>query len=158
MIPSGTFTEQPGRRTPARGRQRPETGTSASSTKVGLTSTVTLDATVNPDFSQVESDAFQVQVNQRFPVSFRRSGRFFMEGAGIFTLAGTQQGDQSLLTAVNTRTIVNPITGAKITGSAGRTSFATLTAVDEGWCRVRRSRSRATTGTVPSMWRGHSSN
>ena len=38
--------------------------------KFGITSGVTLDATVNPDFSQVESDAFQIQVNQRFPIFF----------------------------------------------------------------------------------------
>jgi hypothetical protein len=36
-----------------------------------------------------------------------------MEGAGIFTLAGTQNGDLSLLSAVNTRNIVNPIAGVK---------------------------------------------
>ena len=92
---------------------------------------MTLDATVNPDFSQVESDAFQVQVNQRFPVFFPEKRPFFMEGAGIFTLAGTQSGDQSLFSAVNTRNIVNPIAGAKITGNAGPVTFATLTAVDE---------------------------
>src|SRR5688500_20303235 len=38
--------------------------------KFGITSGITLDGTVNPDFSQVESDAFQVEVNQRFPVFF----------------------------------------------------------------------------------------
>jgi hypothetical protein len=79
----------------------------------------------------VESDAFQVQVNQRFPVFFPEKRPFFMEGAGIFTLAGTQNGDQSLLSAVNTRNIVNPIAGVKITGNAGPVTFATLTAVDE---------------------------
>lgn len=49
--------------------------------KVGLTSTITLDATVNPDFSQIESDAFQVEVHQRFPVFFGEKRPFFMEGA-----------------------------------------------------------------------------
>jgi hypothetical protein len=106
------------------------------STKIGLTSTLTLDATVNPDFSQVESDAFQVQVNQRFPVYFPEKRPFFMEGAGIFTLAGTLQGDQSLLAAVNTRNIVDPIAGVKLTGSAGRLNVATLTAVDEATDRT----------------------
>jgi hypothetical protein len=101
------------------------------SAKVGLTPTITLDATVNPDFSQVESDAFQVQVNQRFPVFYSEKRPFFMEGAGIFTLAGTQNGDQSLISAVNTRNIIDPIVGMKITGNTGRLNFATLTAVDE---------------------------
>jgi hypothetical protein len=54
-----------------------------------------------------------------------------MEGAGIFTLAGTLNGDQSLLSAVNTRNIIDPIVGLKITGNTGRVSFATLTAIDE---------------------------
>jgi hypothetical protein len=97
---------------------------------VGLSSRVTLDATANPDFSQVESDAFQVQVNQRFPVFYPEKRPFFMEGAGIFTLAGLQNGDQSLLSAVNTRNIINPIMGAKLTGNAGAVNFATLTVVD----------------------------
>ena len=41
--------------------------------KFGITSGITLDATVNPDFSQVESDAFQIQVNQRSRSSFRKA-------------------------------------------------------------------------------------
>ena len=64
------------------------------SAKYGITSTITLDATVNPDFSQVESDAFQVEVNQRFPIFFSEKRPFFMEGAGIFTLAGRGQRQQ----------------------------------------------------------------
>ncbi len=99
--------------------------------KIGLSSTITLDATVNPDFSQVESDAFQVEVNQRFPIFFGEKRPFFMEGAGIFALAGSGNGDNSLRTAVHTRRIVDPIFGAKLTGSAGRVSFGTLSAIDE---------------------------
>ena len=86
---------------------------------------------MNPDFSQVESDAFQVEVNQRFPVFFSEKRPFFMEGAGIFNLAGNGQGDASMLYAVHTRRIVNPIVGAKLTGSLGRVTFGSLTAVDQ---------------------------
>jgi hypothetical protein len=131
LTPSATFAASQDRRTPSQwsgATGQPDVGLSA---KLGLGSQVTLDATVNPDFSQVESDAFQVVVNQRFPTYFSEKRPFFMEGAGIFTLAGTLQGDQSLLQAVNTRTIVNPIAGAKLTGNSGRTTFATLTAVDQ---------------------------
>ena len=84
--------------------------------KVGITSTVTLDVTFNPDFSQVESDAFQVEVNQRFPVFFSEKRPFFMEGAGVFTLAG--QGRQQFAAAVHTRRIVDPVFGAKLTGAS----------------------------------------
>jgi hypothetical protein len=99
--------------------------------KIGLGPTITLDATVNPDFSQVESDAFQVEVNQRFPTFFGEKRPFFMEGAGIFALAGSGNGDNSLRTAVHTRRIVDPIFGAKLTGSVGRVTFGTLSSVDE---------------------------
>ena len=85
--------------------------------KIGLTTQVAVDATVNPDFSQVESDAFQVDVNQRFPVFYSEKRPFFMEGAGIFMLAGTGNGDNSMQRAVHTRRIVDPIAGAKLTGS-----------------------------------------
>src|SRR4029077_7107658 len=119
------------RNTPAEWAGARNTANLGLSAKVGLAPTVTLDATVNPDFSQVESDAFQVQVNQRFPIFYPEKRPFFMEGAGIFTLAGTQSGDESLYAAVNTRNIVNPIAGAKLTGNAGALTVATLTAVDE---------------------------
>jgi hypothetical protein len=131
LIPTATFATNQERDTPSQWGATHQTGGLGLSARIGLASTVTLDATVNPDFSQVESDAFQVQVNQRFPVFFPEKRPFFMEGAGIFTLAGSQSGDESLYSAVNTRNIVNPIAGAKITGSAGALTFATLTAVDE---------------------------
>ena len=99
--------------------------------KIGLGPTITFDATVNPDFSQVESDAFQVEVNQRFPTFFGEKRPFFMEGAGIFALAGSGNGDNSLRTAVHTRRIVDPIFGAKLTGSAGRVTFGTLSSIDQ---------------------------
>jgi hypothetical protein len=131
VIPTTTFATNQERATPSQWAAANNTGRIGLSAKIGLAPTVTLDATVNPDFSQVESDAFQVQVNQRFPVFYPEKRPFFMEGAGIFTLAGTQNGDQSLYAAVNTRNIVNPIAGAKITANAGAATFATLTAVDQ---------------------------
>ncbi len=71
--------------------------------KWGLSTTITLEATLNPDFSQVESDAVQVEVNQRYPVFFSEKRPFFMEGAAAFNLAGNAQGDASMLYAVHTR-------------------------------------------------------
>lgn len=131
LIPSVTLSRTDTRETPSRW-STDGTGDVGFGAKWGLTSTVTLDATVNPDFSQVESDAFQVEVNQRFPVFFSEKRPFFMEGAGIFTLAGTgTDGDQSLLAAVHTRRIIDPIAGAKLTGSTKRVTFATLSAVDQ---------------------------
>ena len=100
------------------------------SAKLGITSGITLDGTINPDFSQVESDAFQVQVNQRFPLFFSEKRPFFMEGMGLFNIAGTG-GDGNMRTAVHTRRIVDPIYGSKLTGTIGKTAFGLLNAVDD---------------------------
>jgi hypothetical protein len=131
ILPSATYGRTTLRNAPDRWDEADSRGDVGISTKVGLTSTVTLDATVNPDFSQVESDAFQVEVNQRFPVFFGEKRPFFMEGAGIFALAGAGGGDNTLRTAVHTRRIIDPIFGAKLTGTVGRVTFGSLSAVDE---------------------------
>ncbi len=95
--------------------------------KLGITSGITLDGTINPDFSQVESDGFQVAVNQRFPLFFSEKRPFFMEGMGLFNVA---RGD-NMRTAVHTRRIVDPIFGAKLTGTVGKTTFGVLSAKDD---------------------------
>ena len=92
--------------------------------KYGLTSNLTVDVTFNPDFSQIESDRPQIEVNQRFPLFFSELRPFFVEGAEIFDFPGP-------VTFVHTRTIVDPTWGAKITGKAGRFSLGLLTAEDE---------------------------
>src|SRR5215831_10184784 len=100
------------------------------SAKYGITSNVTLDATINPDFSQVESDAFQVQVNQRFPIFYSEKRPFFMEGMGLFNVAGTG-GDGNMRTSVHTRHIINPLWGSKLTGTEGKLTFGLLNASDK---------------------------
>lgn len=130
VIPSVTYSRQETRLTPdvfGPADSQPDAGVSA---KYGVTSSVTVEGTLNPDFSQVESDAFQVEVNQRFPVFYPEKRPFFMEGLGTFELAGTG-GDQIMRTAVHTRVIVDPLWGGKASGTAGRTSFALLAASDE---------------------------
>jgi hypothetical protein len=97
--------------------------------KFGITSNITLDATVKPDFSQVESDAFQIQVNQRFPIFYSEKRPFFMEGMGLFNIAGTG-GDGNMRTGVHTRHIVTPQWGSKLTGTAGHVTFGMLNASD----------------------------
>jgi hypothetical protein len=130
LIPSATFASSQERERPERWSSIDGNSDFGFSSKIGLTSTVTLEATVNPDFSQVESDAFQVEVNQRFPVFFSEKRPFFMEGAGLFMLAGSRM-DSSMISAVHTRHIVDPSAGFKVTGSVGRVQFGTLTAVDD---------------------------
>jgi hypothetical protein len=129
-IPSLTYSWNQARETPARFGKADSTPDAGLSVKYGVTSSVTLEGTVNPDFSQVESDAFQVEVNQRFPLFFSEKRPFFMEGMGTFELAGAG-GDAFMRTAVHTRRIVDPMWGGKLTGSLGRVSFATLSASDQ---------------------------
>jgi hypothetical protein len=129
VIPSATVSRNQTRDTAQPWSAATSNGGLGASVKYGITSTIALDATVNPDFSQVESDAFQVEVNQRFPVFFDEKRPFFMEGLGVFNLAG-QGGDASMQRAVHTRQIVDPSAGLKLTGTAGRQTFAVLSAAD----------------------------
>jgi hypothetical protein len=130
VIPSATMSTNQQREIGSTWPKVRSRGDLGASVKYGVTSTVTLDATVNPDFSQVESDAFQVEVNNRFPTFFSEKRPFFMEGLGLFNLAATG-GDGTMRTAVHTRRIVDPLAGGKLTGTAGNQTFAFLTAADE---------------------------
>jgi transcriptional regulator with XRE-family HTH domain len=100
--------------------------------KYGITSDLVLDATYNPDFSQVEADAVQVQVNQRFPVFFQEKRPFFLEGSENFNHAGGS-GRSEIRKIVNTRSIVNPITAGKITGKIGgnKNTVSAIAAIDK---------------------------
>ena len=97
--------------------------------KYGLTSDLTADLAINPDFSQIESDQPQIEVNQRFPLFFRELRPFFIEGAEIFEI-------RAPVTFVHTRTIVDPDYGAKLSGQVGRLAFGILTANDRAPGRV----------------------
>jgi len=130
VIPAATLSRHQAREATGAWGEANGRGDIGVSVKYGLTSTMTLDATVNPDFSQVESDAFEVEVNNRFPVFFSEKRPFFMEGLGLFSLAGTG-GDGSMRAAVHTRRIVEPSVGAKLTGTTGPYTFATLVTADE---------------------------
>ena len=92
--------------------------------KYGVTSNLTADLTLNPDFSQIESDLPQIEVNQRFALFYPELRPFFIEGAEIFDVEGP-------ITAVHTRRIVDPRFGAKLTGKVGRTTVGVLYADDE---------------------------
>jgi len=100
-------------------------------TKIGLTSEMTMDATINPDFNQVEADAGQVDVNLRYDIFYEEKRPFFLEGNEEFQFAGNTEG-APLWAVVHTRNIVDPIVGIKITGKFGwRNSIAAISAIDE---------------------------
>ena len=95
---------------------RPEGGVNL---KYGVTSNLTADVTLNPDFSQVESDLPQIEVNQRFALFYPELRPFFLEGAEIFAV-------DSPIVPVHTRRIVDPLLGAKLTGKVGRTTVGVM--------------------------------
>src|SRR5467141_1855179 len=82
---------------------------------------LTFDVTLNPDFSQVESDDPQVTVNQRFAVFFPEKRPFFIENAGFF------------MTPINlffSRQIADPQFGSRMTGKLGKWTLGAL-AIDD---------------------------
>ena len=103
----GTLDEAAGR--VVDGDPQPEAGLNV---KYGVTSNLTADLTFNPDFSQIETDRPQVEVNQRFALFFPELRPFFLEGAEIFQVTAP-------VAVVHTRTIVDPLYGAKLTGKVG---------------------------------------
>ncbi|MCU0289240.1 MAG: carbohydrate binding family 9 domain-containing protein, partial [Acidobacteria bacterium] len=76
----------------------------------GFTPNLTLSATINPDFSQVEADVAQLDINTRFALFYPEKRPFFMEGADIFNMP---------LDAVYTRSLSEPDWGIKLTGKEG---------------------------------------
>ena len=80
-----------------------------------------LDATVNPDFSQVESDQPQITVNQRFEVFFPEKRPFFLENSNFFTTP---------INLVFTRRIGHPEFGLRLTGKSGPWAVGVLASDD----------------------------
>jgi hypothetical protein len=91
--------------------------------RYAITSTLIANATVNPDYSQVEADAIQIDVNQRYPLFYPEKRPFFLEGADLFS---------SPLDLIYTRRIANPDYGGKLTGRAGRLGVGVISVHDGG--------------------------
>ncbi|MBU8871634.1 MAG: carbohydrate binding family 9 domain-containing protein [Gemmatimonadales bacterium] len=87
-----------------------------------ISSEITAEATINPDFSQVESDAAQMDINSTFALFFPERRPFFQEGSDLF---------DTYFNAVYTRSINDPIAAAKITGRKGKSNVAFLSARDD---------------------------
>ena len=89
--------------------------------KIVLRDSLTLDMTLNPDFSQVESDSPQVTINQRYEVFFPEKRPFFMENADYFQMP------ENLFFS---RRMADPQFGARLTGKLGRWAVAALAGDD----------------------------
>jgi len=88
----------------------------------GITPNITFTGALNPDFSQIEADAVQLALNERFELFFEERRPFFLESADYFE------------TGVNlfyTRMIADPLAALKLTGKMGRHTIGVISAYDE---------------------------
>ncbi len=86
------------------------------------TSNLTAEVTLNPDFSQVEADADQIDLNTTFALLYPEKRHFFQEGSDLFV---------TRLSSYYSRMINDPSLAAKVTGRTGRWSVAYAVARDE---------------------------
>ena len=87
------------------------------------TADMAVDATINPDFSQVESDVAVISTNERFAIFIPEKRPFFLEGVELFSTP---------IQAVYTRTITSPRWGGRTTGKTGKYAYTMLVTQDRG--------------------------
>jgi hypothetical protein len=90
--------------------------------KYSFTSDIILDAAFNPDFSQIEADAQQIDVNSPMALFYPERRPFFQEGRDIF---------RTLFNSFYTRTVNDPDFAAKLTARMDRTTLAFISARDD---------------------------
>jgi hypothetical protein len=90
--------------------------------KWGVTPNLTLNAAINPDFSQVEADAAQLDINTTFALFFPEKRPFFLEGADFF---------RTPFAAVFTRNVSDPAWGVKLSGKEGKNAMGVFVTQDD---------------------------
>ncbi len=80
----------------------------------GINSNLTLNATLNPDFSQVESDSAQLDVNQTFALFFPERRPFFLENSDYFN---------THMNLIHTRNVANPDYGVRLVGKSDKNAY-----------------------------------
>jgi len=88
----------------------------------GITPNLVLSGTANPDFSQVEADAAQLDINQPFALFYPERRPFFTEGLDFF---------RTPLSVIYTRTMRDPRWGFKLTGKEGKNAVGAYVLQDE---------------------------
>ena len=86
-----------------------------------LNKTSTIEYTINPDFSQVESDVPMIMANQTFAMSFPEKRTFFLEGSELL---------KSNTNTVYTRSITNPLGAVKYINQGENNTVYLLQATD----------------------------
>jgi hypothetical protein len=97
----------------------------------------TINAVINPDFSQIESDADQISVNSTFALYYAEKRPFFMSGMDLLQTP-----------MYYTRTINNPLFAAKVNGKAGKLSYLALAADDRNTSVIVPGEERSNTVTT----------
>jgi hypothetical protein len=90
--------------------------------KYSISSSMTAEGTYNPDFSQIESDAAQIDVNSTIALLYPERRPFFQEGSDIF---------RTIFNSFYTRTVNDPQFAVKLTGRTNRLNIGFLSALDE---------------------------
>ena len=88
----------------------------------GISQNVFLNATINPDFSHVEADELQLEINEAFAVRTTEKRAFFLDGANYFS-------NWSRL--IHTRLFAEPEYGLKLTGKSGEHSYGIMSLTDD---------------------------
>ncbi len=89
----------------------------------GVTQDAVINATINPDFSQVEADSLELDVNTTYSIYYAEKRPFFLDGASYFKT--------SQFELLYTRTIAEPDVGVKLTGKTGNHSYGFIYADDD---------------------------
>jgi hypothetical protein len=87
-----------------------------------LSSSVTAEITLNPDFSQIESDAGQIDVNTTTALFFSERRPFFQDGSDLYS---------SRINQLYTRSVNSPIAAMKLIGRMSKANFAWMSAWDD---------------------------
>ena len=87
-----------------------------------VTPNLTLNGTINPDFSQVEADSAELDINTQFAIFFPEKRPFFLEGADLFQLP---------IDIIYTRTMADPTWGVKLSGKIGKGALGFFSVEDE---------------------------
>ncbi|MEJ7758358.1 MAG: DUF5916 domain-containing protein [Gemmatimonadaceae bacterium] len=90
--------------------------------KWGIRQSLTLNATVNPDFSQVEADVGQVLLNERFALFYPEKRPFFLDGLELFDTPNQ---------LIYTRRIVAPQAGLKLGGKLAGVNVGAMLVGDD---------------------------
>jgi hypothetical protein len=122
ITPSATARVDGARETAGGWDYRGPDGELSGDVRWGLRQNLTLNGTFNPDFPQVEADVGQVLLNERFALFYPEKRPFFLDGLELFDTPNQ---------LIYTRRIVEPRGGAKLTGTLGRATVATLIAADD---------------------------